>query len=93
MGINIIIYLVEMIAIILAILIGLIIFIIKNKDGLLKYLAICLGIYGVIFIATFMLERPDIYIGNLKDIEVNIFSFLKHFIPSAIFLYVPFPLM
>ncbi|MBP3255182.1 MAG: polysaccharide deacetylase family protein [Clostridia bacterium] len=71
MGINIIIYVVEMIAAILAILIGLIIFIVKNKNGLLKYLAICMGIFCVIFLVTFVFEKPDIYIGTMKNIEVN----------------------
>ena len=73
MGINTIIYLSEIIVAMIAIIIGLIIFIAENKNAkfMFIYLAICVGIYCALFVTTFIVERPDIYIGNIEDIEVK----------------------
>ena len=71
MGIFNIIYLSAALITVLTIIVGSIIFKVKQKNGYLKFLGIVSLIYLVIFAATFIFERPEIYEDNIEKIEVN----------------------
>lgn len=66
-----VIYLTEIIIAILAIAIGFIIYEIKHKKGYLKFLGVCLIIFVIAIGTTFIVERPQMEIKEIADIEVN----------------------
>ena len=71
MGINSIIYLSEVIVLLIALLTLFIVFKVKHKKGLLKFFGITFGIFVLIFGITFVLERPEIKVDEIKNIEVK----------------------
>ena len=71
MGVINIIYLVEAIIAAIAVITGVIIFEKKKKEGTVKFVLICFGVYFVMFATTFILEKPQINISNIEKIEVN----------------------
>lgn len=71
MGINNIIYLAEVVILAIAIIALLIVFKVKHKKGLLKFLGIALGSFILIFGATFLLEKPDMQINETQTIEAK----------------------
>ena len=81
MGINNIIYLSEVIVLVIALLTLFIVFKVKHKKGLLKFLGISVGVFVIIFGITFVLEKPEIKLDEIKDIEVK--SGEKIVLPNA----------
>lgn len=71
MNINYIIYLSEIIALVLALIIGLIIFKAKHKKGYLKFLGISIVVFLVIFAVSLILEKPQVDSYNLANLEVQ----------------------
>lgn len=71
MGINYVLYLSEIIVLAIVWIIGVIIFEVKHKEGLLKFFGIVSFIFIVLFSLTFILERPQMDIKVIDDIEVK----------------------
>lgn len=71
MGVNNIIYLSETIVLAVVLIAILLFFKLKHKKGLLKFLGIALGVYLVTFAATFVLERPEIKMDEIQNIEAK----------------------
>lgn len=69
--INSAIYLVEVIIAIIAWVLGIVIYIASKRKGLLRYSGITFAIFAIIFIATFILEQPQMRIANNQYIEVG----------------------
>lgn len=71
MGINSIIYISEAIVLAIVLIALIIVFKVKKKNGLLKFLGIALGAYVLMFGATFVLERPEIKVNEIYKIEAK----------------------
>ena len=71
MGISNAIYLTETIIAILSILIGLFVFERKKKEGFLIFLSATVVIFLIMFSLTFILEKPEIDINDVSDIQVK----------------------
>jgi len=71
MGLFDVIYISEAIIALLTLIVSFIIFRLKHKKGFLKFLTISIATFFVLFIITFILERPEIDIDNIDSIEVN----------------------
>ena len=65
------IYISEITAVIIAYILGIIIFKLSHRKGLLRYFAISSAVFVIIFGLTFALERPNMHVGNIENIEVG----------------------
>lgn len=64
-------YLVELVVVAIAILTLVLVFKLKHKKGVLKFVGIILGVFLVAFGATFVMEKPQMHIKEIANIEVN----------------------
>lgn len=66
-----ILYVVELAIAILSIIIGIIIFKVRHKNGLARFIGITIVAYILTFVISFILEKPEINIDNIEDIEAK----------------------
>ena len=66
-----IIYAVELICIALIWIIGTIIFLTKHKKGIAKFLGISFAVFLIVFIVSFIFERPQMDLKEIENIEVK----------------------
>ena len=71
MGLNAIIYIAEIGIIFLSAIIGAIIIKARHKKGVFKLLGICLVTLIIALGATFIIERPEMHIKDVTEIEIN----------------------
>ena len=70
-GVTEILYLSELAAVMIALILETLIFVIKKKEGLLKYFGITLAAFLVLFVLTFIFEKPQMNISQNQIIEVG----------------------
>ena len=66
-----IVYAVELICIALIWIIGTIIFLTKHKKGVAKFLGISFAVFLIVFIVSFIFERPQMDLKEIENIEVK----------------------
>ena len=66
-----IIYAVELICIALIWIIGTIIFLTKHKKGIAKFLGISFAVFLIVFIVSFIFEKPQMDLKEIENIEVK----------------------
>ena len=64
-------YVIETAIVVLTLLVGLIIIKVKHRNGLARFIGITIVTYIIIFVISFILERPEINIDDIEDIEVK----------------------
>lgn len=77
MGISNIVYLSEIATLVIALVIGIIIIKVKHKKGILKFIGIASAIFLTLFAISFILEKPEMKIPKIADVEVKTEANLK----------------